>query len=184
MNISKFVVLGTLDYLGKCSGYEITKELDKKMISRWTDVKKGSIYHALKSLKKNGEVREISKERNGLYPEMTIYEISDKGRELFDSMQEEAFNGLFPHFYGFKIALKFNVRRSNREIREFAEKAIKRIEMILAGQEIYLSSFEKASPRYRYDNFFIEHDRMLLHEEKRWIEMAVSKLDFIKKITT
>ena len=57
MNISKFVVLGTLDQLKTGSGYDIIRELDKKMISHWTNVKKGSIYHALKSLAKGGRSR-------------------------------------------------------------------------------------------------------------------------------
>ena len=175
MNISKFVVLGTLDYLNKGSGYDIVRELDKKMISRWTDVKKGSIYHSLKSLKSSGEIRELTKVKNGLYPTMTIYEITNKGRKLFDKMQEEAFMGLFPHFYGFKIALKFNVRKTNQEIKKFAEMAIERINLTLTGMDAYLSTFPKSSPRYKLDDFFIEHDRMLLLEEKRWIEMAIEK---------
>ena len=52
MNIAKFVVLGTLDQYSPASGYDVIRELDKKMISRWTNVKKGSIYHALKILRR------------------------------------------------------------------------------------------------------------------------------------
>lgn len=56
MNITKFVVLGTLDHLSPASGYDIIRDLDKKMISRWTNVKKGvddSTLHAFIQ-KKNG----------------------------------------------------------------------------------------------------------------------------------
>ena len=60
----------------------------------------------------------------GRYPDKTIFQITAKGKELFDSLQEKAFLGLFPYFYGFKIALKFNTRRSAEEIKKFAERAI------------------------------------------------------------
>ena len=65
MNIPKFVVLGTLDRLGPASGYDIIRELENKMISRWTNVKKGSIYHALKALNKEALVEETERLKQG-----------------------------------------------------------------------------------------------------------------------
>ena len=44
MNVAKFLVLGTLDQMVSASGYEIIRELDKKMVTHWTNVKNGSIY--------------------------------------------------------------------------------------------------------------------------------------------
>ncbi len=116
MNIAKMVVLGALENLGRCSGYDIIHELNKKKIDRWTDIKKGSIYHALRQLKKEEAISEVEQIRVGRYPHKTIFQITAKGKEVFDSLQEQAFLGLFPHFYGFKIALKFNTRRSAKEV--------------------------------------------------------------------
>ena len=173
MNISKFVVLGTLDRLGRASGYDILRELDRKMISRWTNVKKGSVYHALKSLHAGGFIVETQRLKQGLYPTSTIYEITDTGRAEFDRMQAEAFRGLYPHYFGFKLALKFNVRRSVEEVESFADQAIAVIDQTLAGMAEYLDSLAENDPRRESDPLFIEHDRMLLREEKRWIQMAV-----------
>jgi hypothetical protein len=39
-------------------------------------------------------------------------------------MQAQAFLGLYPDYFGFKLALKFNVRRSAEEIADFADQAI------------------------------------------------------------
>ncbi len=184
MNISKFVVLGTLDALGTASGYDIIRELDKKMVSRWTNVKKGSIYNALKSLCKGGEIREVSRVKKGLFPTMTLYEITDQGRNLFDQMQEEAFLGIYPLFLGFKLGLKFNRRRSAYEIKKYAAAATEIIDRTLEGMDAYLSSLPESSALKKSDAFFIEHDRMLYLEEKRWIQMAVQKLDdFVGKST-
>ncbi|MCP4757433.1 MAG: PadR family transcriptional regulator [Proteobacteria bacterium] len=167
--------MGTLDFLESASGYDIIRELDRKMISRWANVKKGSIYNALKTLSKGGHIRELTRVKKGLFPTMTIYEATDLGRELFDRLQEEAFLGIFPLFLGFKLGLKFNVRRSPAEIGQYAEKAIEIIDATLAGMDAYLVSLPASDPRKKSDAFFIEHDRMLYLEEKRWIQMAVER---------
>jgi DNA-binding PadR family transcriptional regulator len=177
MNISKFVVLGALDALQTASGYDIIRYLEKKMIRRWTDVKKGSIYNALKSLEKNGDVHQVSRVKNGLFPTMTLYEVTEQGRTCFDKMQERAFRGIFPLFLGFKLALKFNRRRTHDEIRHFAAVAVEGIEKTLAGIDAYLATLPESSAQKRSDAFFIEHDRMLLLAEKQWIQMVVEKLD-------
>ena len=177
MNISKFVVLGTLDVLGTASGYDIIRELERKMISRWTNVKKGSIYNALKSLCKGGEIKEVSRVNKGLFPTMTLYRITDQGRYLFDKMQEEAFLGIYPLFLGFKLALKFNRRRTPTEIKKYATAAMVIIDQTMEGMDAYLNSLPESSDSKITDAFFIEHDRMLYLEEKRWIQMAVERLD-------
>lgn len=176
MNITKFVVLGTLDKLSPASGYDIIRELDKKMISRWTNIKKGSIYHALKVLNKGGEIRETKRVKQGLFPTMTLYDITDEGRNEFDRMQAEAFEGLYPYYFGFKLALKFNVRRSAADIAEFAKKAIEVIDAQFTGMNAYLASLPPSDPRRESDAFFIEHDKMLLRAEKQWIKMAVDRM--------
>jgi DNA-binding PadR family transcriptional regulator len=176
MNIAKFVVLGTLDQHSPASGYDIIRELDRKMIRRWTDVKKGSIYHALKSLAKDQRIRETERIKQGLYPTMTLYEITDKGREAFDTMQAEAFSGLYPYYFGFKLALKFNVRRTADEIAAYAAKAVASIDAQFAGMEAYLEGLSESDPRKQSDAFFIEHDKMLLRAEKQWIEMALERI--------
>ncbi len=178
MNISKFVVLGTLDRISPASGYDIIRELDRKMISRWTKVKKGSIYHALKTLNAQGLIRNTQRLKQGLYPTATWYEITAAGRAEFDRMQAQAFLGLYPDYFGFKLALKFNVRRSADEVAQFARQAIQNIHAILAGMDAYLKSLEAPDPRLQSDPIFLEHDRMLLRQEKKWIQMAV---DWINK---
>lgn len=176
MNIPKFVVLGTLDRISPVSGYEIIRDLENKMINRWTNVKKGSIYHALKALDKEGLVMQTDRLKQGLYPTSTLYKITDAGREAFDRMQAEAFLGLYPNYLGFKLALKFNVRRTANEIAAFGDKAIKIIDAQLSGMDVYIQSLTENDPRLISDPFFIEHDRMLLRQEKQWIQLAVERI--------
>jgi DNA-binding PadR family transcriptional regulator len=180
MNIPQFVVLGALEQIGHGSGYDVLQDLNRKMIDRWIDIKTGSIYHAIKHLHKTGAIREVEQTRTGGFPTKTIYAPTDAGRAHFDSLQEEAFLGLFPQFYGFKLALKFNTRRSAAEIIHFAELAIARIDGQLTAMDRYLRSLDAASPQYAYDAFFIEHDRRLYAAEKAWIQEVVARIDAVR----
>jgi DNA-binding PadR family transcriptional regulator len=179
VNIAKLVVLGALENLGQGSGYDIIRELDRKKIDRWTSVKKGSIYHALRELRKDGSIQEVEKTREGRYPDKTIFRVTARGKDTFDSLQEQAFLGLFPNFHGFKIALKFNTRRSPEEIEGFAERAIENIDRQFQAMDDHLDSLDKTSKQYRTDRFFIEHERMLFMAEKEWIKNAVDNVSML-----
>ena len=175
------VVLGALENLDRGSGYDIIQELNRKKIDRWTDIKQGSIYHALRQLKSEGAISEVEHTKVGRYPDKTIFKITTKGKELFDSLQEQAFLGLYPHFYGFKIALKFNTRRSVEEIKRFAEKAIDVINQQFKAMDDYLSSLDKSSMLYKTDSLFIKHEKMIYGAEKEWIQYAVKNLSLLQK---
>ena len=176
MNVAKFLVLGTLDQKVSASGYEIIRELDKKMVTHWTNVKNGSIYHALKALTKDEYIQETEKLKKGAFPTMTLYKINKIGQNLFDTMQKEAFLGLYPYFFGFKLALKFNSRLQTDQIQKYGDKAIEIIDANIAGMNAYISSLPKSDPRLDSYPFFIEHDMMLFKQEKKWIQMAMGRL--------
>ena len=91
-------------------------------------------------------------------------------------MQAEAFLEIYPHYFGFKLALKLNVRRSAAEIAAYADKAVQKIDSIFAAMDAYLDSLVESDPRSTSDAFFIEHDKMLLRAEKRWIQMATDRI--------
>ena len=172
MNVAQLVVLGALEQLGRAGGYDIVQELDRKMVHKWLDLKPGSIYHALRQLEKEDAIKPVEQTREGRYPTKTLFEITDKGRERFDILQEEAFLGVFPHFYGFKIALKFNTRRSGAEIEQLASRAVEAIDAHLVAMDTYLGTLDPSSRRHEEDSFFIEHDRRLYKAEKEWIQEA------------
>lgn len=133
------VVLGFLEQLGAMSGYDIIKVLEHRGMDHWTDIKVGSIYHSIKKLMKDESIEEVDCTKEGLRPEKTIYEITQNGQDAFDKMQETAFKGLYPKFYGFNLALITNTRKTADEIRDYAEKAMKYLDQII----LYMGEHEK-----------------------------------------
>lgn len=176
LNVSKLLVLGALEQLGGGSGYDVLQELQCKMIHKWIDIKTGSIYYTLKQLQDAGAVHEIGQMQEGNYPTKAIFEVTLVGQQLFDDLQAEAFLGLFPRFYGFKVALKFNVRRSSVEIHAFAQQAVVIIDKHLAAMDTYLRTLAPDAPQRASDAFFIDHDRRLFEAEKAWIHAASETL--------
>lgn len=140
MQLAKMLVLGSMEILGIASGYDVYQYLDKNQIDRWTDIQKPSIYNALRQLEKEHAIEQVDIIKNGKYPEKITYQICEKGKLLFDTLQEEAFLGIYPRFFGFKVALKFNKRRSIEEIDNFANRAIRIIDDILETMDKHIES--------------------------------------------
>ncbi|AFH65527.1 PadR family transcriptional regulator [Paenibacillus caseinilyticus] len=176
MNIPQFVTLGALEQLGEGSGYDILQVLEQKKVNRWIGIKPGSIYHAIRQLQKEQYIQETKQMKGGPFPPKTMYEPTEAGRRYFDSLQELAFEGLYPSFYGFKLALKFNMRRSPEEIRSFADLALLKINRILGDMEAHLHSVEGQKEQHAYDLLFIEHERLLFEAEKAWIRQITEHL--------
>lgn len=167
------MVLGALEILGEGSGYDVLGELERKQIDKWTDIKLGSIYFAVKQLKKEAMITEVRQEQEGAFPVKSIYKVTSKGQRYFDTLQEEAFDGLYPYFYGFKAALKLNVRRSGAEIVQYARQAILKIEKILLEYKLYLESVRQDAARYENDAFFMRHDILLYKQERLWLQEVI-----------
>ncbi|WP_162300572.1 PadR family transcriptional regulator [Anaerosacchariphilus polymeriproducens] len=176
MQLAKMIVLGSLEVLEMGSGYDIYQFLDKNQISRWTDIQKPSIYNALRQLEKECAIEQTKQIKVGKYPEKVVYQVNEKGRKLFDSLQEEAFLGIYPRFFGFKLALKFNRRRTLEEINHFGNKAISLIDEKLKDMDEYLESLPKNSNEWKRNLFFIDHDRRLYNAEKEWIKEALEQI--------
>lgn len=63
-------------------GYELKKAIEWKM-GAWTDIKFGSIYHALGQLERSGFVVKVSTSSEGGKPARSIYSITELGRDEF-----------------------------------------------------------------------------------------------------
>ncbi len=191
MNITKFVTLGLLGQMQEGSGYDVIHEIDKRLLSMWTDIKPGSVYNALSTLEKEGAIEQTGKEKDGLRPTKTLYKITEKGQAEYHKLQEESFMGLFPAYYGFNLALVCNHDKNPEQIKEYGKKAINRIDELLNNIEEYnynLNDNEAkteipANVRDKFSKIIDLYKSQLsfhLKAEKQWITEVINNAELFE----
>jgi len=118
----QLVILGFLkerDY----HGYELKKEIQKRM-AHWTDIKFGSIYHALKMLVDHESVEKVKTQRQNSRPDKTIYRITKKGEEDFKSQLREELIRIQRTYLAFNVGIYFAENLPKNEVQEILTKRI------------------------------------------------------------
>lgn len=90
MSVVRLLVLGVVRGRGRAHGYAVRRELLSWRVETWTEVKPGSIYHALRQLTKQGKIREAGTEESGEGPGRTLYELTREGEAEFRELLEAA----------------------------------------------------------------------------------------------
>ncbi|KOV89685.1 PadR family transcriptional regulator [Nocardia sp. NRRL S-836] len=84
MSATRMLVLGVVKLVGEAHGYQVRRELQSWAAEAWANVQPGSIYHALKSLAKDGLLEPVGTE-SAEGPARTTYRITATGEhELRD----------------------------------------------------------------------------------------------------
>jgi DNA-binding PadR family transcriptional regulator len=83
VSATRLLVLGVVRMHGRAHGYQVRRELISWSADRWANVAPGSIYHALRSLTKQGLLAEIATEDGAGGPERTLYELRPDGETEF-----------------------------------------------------------------------------------------------------
>jgi len=80
---TRLLVLGVVRTSQPVHGYDVRRELLTWRADEWANVNPGSIYHALKTLTRDGFVRVVAAEARGSRPERTAYELTPDGEAEF-----------------------------------------------------------------------------------------------------
>jgi DNA-binding PadR family transcriptional regulator len=90
MTIVRMMVLGIMAMRGTAHGYAVRQALADWEVQYWTDIKPGSIYHALKQLTKDGLLTEIGAAASPGGPGRMTYAIAPAGRAEFHRLHDLA----------------------------------------------------------------------------------------------
>ncbi|KKO55215.1 PadR family transcriptional regulator [Paenibacillus sp. DMB20] len=89
MSTVRLLVLGSILRRGVSHGYGVYSDLTSWRAETWTNVKPGSIYHALEKLESQGMIRAVDSENQAkLGPSRTEYTITAQGSAEFESLLE------------------------------------------------------------------------------------------------
>jgi DNA-binding PadR family transcriptional regulator len=80
------MILGVVRWMQPVHGYDVRRELLSWSADKWANLQPGSIYHALRKLTEEGQLRAVATEQVGARPARTKYEITAKGEAEFQNL--------------------------------------------------------------------------------------------------
>ncbi|MGY1897375.1 PadR family transcriptional regulator [Nocardia gipuzkoensis] len=90
MSVVRLLVLGVMRLRQPVHGYAVRQELLSWRAETWTNVKPGSIYHALKQLTREGKLSAFGTQHSDQGPGRTLFELTEAGEAEFRRLMDEA----------------------------------------------------------------------------------------------
>jgi DNA-binding PadR family transcriptional regulator len=155
-------------------GYELKKEIQRQM-GNWTDIKFGSIYHALKKLVERGSVKIVGEERQSGRPDRTIYRITPKGREEFLKLIRNLVKRYQRIYLEFDVGLYFASYLPVPELQDLLATRLREIR-----EERNMLEGVKKLPAHlklpHISELIVDHSIFHLEAELKWMEMCLQRL--------
>jgi DNA-binding PadR family transcriptional regulator len=164
MSSIRLFILGTLAVSGPLHGHQIRQQAQSDRLEKWTDIRVGSVYGALKRLASEDLVREVRTERVGNRPERTIYEITPAGRRALAAVKDAALRELDRHVDPFDLALAQSSDIADEELERVVANR-------LAGLQVRLATLRDDAEHA--DPYVNEAERMVL---EHWIERCAAEV--------
>ncbi len=132
MNRYDLVLLGLIEE-HECSGYDIITHIRKRELDRWAKISTSTIYNRLIRLEKNAFIVGRA-ERDGNRPERTMYNITDKGRDLLRKEVVRHLTGFNddPRTLGYAFLFGVDPRDAVRSLDVHEKKLVQEIERLTA----------------------------------------------------
>ncbi len=89
MSSIRLFILGSLSERGPMHGHALRLLAEEERIDNWADFGAGAVYGAIKRLDSEGLIATERIEREGNYPERSVYGITDAGRDSLDDLRRE-----------------------------------------------------------------------------------------------
>lgn len=121
MSTVRLLVLGSILKQGTSHGYAVYSEITSWHAETWTNVKPGSIYHALDRLRLQRLIKKVnSKDSVKLGPSRTEYEITRQGKNEFTKLLESALVSI--NIQHFAVGIAFMEMFSREKVIKLLEK--------------------------------------------------------------
>jgi DNA-binding PadR family transcriptional regulator len=105
MRVVRLLVLGTLLAQGPMYGHQIRRAVETINLEEWSEVRVGSLYHALHQMATEGLIRAVRTERQGRLPARTVYAITAEGEVELGTLRERGLREVRPGPDPFDVAL-------------------------------------------------------------------------------
>ncbi len=105
MRVVRLLVLGTLARFGPMHGHQLKRSIQTINVEAWSDVRAGSLYHALHQMAGEGLIELVQTERRGRLPARTVYRITAAGEAELEVLRDRALREVRPSADPFDVAL-------------------------------------------------------------------------------
>ena len=89
MSSIRLFILGSLSERGAMHGHGLRLLAEEEHIDQWADFGAGAVYGAIKRLSAEGLIEELRVEREGNYPERSVYGITAAGESVLDQLRTD-----------------------------------------------------------------------------------------------
>jgi DNA-binding PadR family transcriptional regulator len=105
VRVVRLLVLGTLAMWGPMHGHQMRRTIETIDLEAWSEVRVGSIYHALHQMSAEGLIEPVQTERTGRLPTRTVYRITATGEAELAVLRDRALREVKPPADPFDVAL-------------------------------------------------------------------------------
>ena len=168
MSVSRLFVLTTLAERGPMHGHQMRLQAAEDRTEQWTDIKPGALYGVLSRLEREGLVAQVRTERQGSYPERTVYEITADGRRALETLRDQMLRTVVVGNDPFDLALAHSGVAAEETLREIVEARLLELNARLAAAQSRLSA--ALTWLSEAERAVCEHQIDRLHTEVRWHE--------------
>ena len=107
MNLSRLLILGSLDRHGPRHGHRIRRDAEQAEVTTWGGVSVGALYRELREMDGEGLIEAVRTEAEGNRPARTVYDISAEGKRELAILREQALTELRQGPDAVSVALLF-----------------------------------------------------------------------------
>ena len=158
-------------------GHQMRLQAAEDRTEQWTDIKPGALYGTLTRLERESLVAEVRTERQGSYPERTVYEITAEGRRALEILRDQMLRTVAFGNDPFDLALTHSGAISEESLRDIVQVRMLELNARLNASESRLSA---ALPWLsEAERVVCEHQVNRLRTEVTWHERL---LDTVAKI--
>ena len=159
-------------------GHQMRLQAAEDRAEQWTEIKPGALYGALTRLAREGLVAEVRTEREGNYPERTVYEITADGRRALQALHDQMLRVVARSTDPFDLALAHAGAVAEETLREIVTARLLEYRARLTAARSQLAA---AQPWLSAaEQVVCEHQIARLNTEVLWHEQL---LDILPKIT-
>jgi len=157
-------------------GYELKKVIKNRM-GAWTDIKFGSIYHALGNLEKAGHVKIVETSSAGGKPARSIYAITEEGQVEFQRRLRLNITSMQMVYLKEDLGIYFGGKLDKNELYEIIQQRIQAVDEVMKCLENHIKEIEKYAPNcINLARWLVKHHLLHLETEKKWFASIMQEL--------